>query len=75
MVRVSPSLAAKIGKGLATPAAPSVTTHGVAKDFFREVLSQCFLFGYHVVILFTLVHTMVLHATGLSHPPLDSQQL
>lgn len=36
MVRVSTSVAAKIGKGLATPAAPSTTTHGVAKDFFRE---------------------------------------
>ena len=37
MVRVTPSLAAKIGKGLATPAAPSTTTTGKAKDFFREV--------------------------------------
>lgn len=38
MVRGTASLAAKIGKGLATPAAPSTTTAGKSKDFFREVL-------------------------------------
>ncbi|KAL3144868.1 hypothetical protein ABBQ38_001968 [Trebouxia sp. C0009 RCD-2024] len=37
MVRATASLAAKIGKGLATPAAPSTTTVGKSKDFFREV--------------------------------------
>ncbi|KAL3144116.1 hypothetical protein ABBQ32_003907 [Trebouxia sp. C0010 RCD-2024] len=37
MVRATASLAAKIGKGLATPAAPSTTTAGKSKDFFREV--------------------------------------
>ncbi len=37
MVRPTVSLAAKIGKGLATPAAPSTSAEGKAKDFFREV--------------------------------------
>lgn len=37
MVKATVSLAAKIGKGLATPAAPSTTAEGKAKDFFREV--------------------------------------
>ena len=38
MVKATVSLAAKIGKGLATPAAPSTTAEGKAKDFFREVI-------------------------------------
>lgn len=41
MVRATASLAAKIGKGLATPAAPSTTTAGKSKDFFREVPQIC----------------------------------
>ena len=36
MVKATVSLAAKIGKGLATPAAPSTNSAGKAKDFFRE---------------------------------------